>query len=101
MDWTAITVAAFGGGTLGAAIAKIIDRIIAHKLDRKDKREDCADDRDSRISALEKSDQRRDKSEQAILKALYALLAHSITGNNTGDMKKAQDRLVEFIIEKD
>ena len=101
MDWSAITIAALGGGTLGAGLAKIIDRIVAHKFARKDKREDCADDHEKRIADLEAADKRRDRTEQAMLRALYALLAHSITGNETGAMRMAQDKLVEFIIDKD
>ena len=94
---------ALGGGAFGAGIVagimKLVDRHYEHKLARKDKREDCANDHEERITALEQEKERREKTEQAMLKALYALLGHAMTGNATGRMQEAQERLIEFIID--
>ena len=110
MDLAGILGIALGSGTIGAGLMKIIDRLLEHRLARKDKKADCAEetqkrlcesvnDHDTRLRALEEAKDRRDQIEQATLKALHALLSHAITGNATGDMKRAQDSLVESIIE--
>lgn len=110
MDLAGILGIALGSGTIGAGIMKIIDRLLEHKLARKDKIADCTeetqkrlcetvDDHDARIKALECDKDHRDKFEQSALKALNALLLHAMTGNATGHMKKAQEQLVESIVE--
>ena len=48
---------------------------------------------DRRLEDLEKSD-------RAVLKAVNALLLHSMSGNNTGKMAQAQEELTNFIISK-
>lgn len=110
MDLAGILGIALGSGTLGAGIMKIIDRWYEHRLARKDKKQDCAalnmdqmscdvQDHKQRIKSLEEDKQRRDLSEQAMLKALNALLLHAMTGNATGKMQTAQENLVDSIIE--
>ncbi len=100
----------FGGGVLGGGLVKLIDRLVAHRLARKDK---AADDRhasltkmegqhaehDTRIRCLEEAAARGEKSDQITFKALNALLSHAITGNATGEMRKVQKELVDSIIE--
>jgi len=39
-------------------------------------------------------------SDRALLKAVNALLLHSMSGNDTGKMAKAQEELTNFIISK-
>lgn len=99
-----------GSGTIGAGIMKLLDRILAHKLERKDKAadekranmekvtEDVAD-HSERIRCLEKEAERGEKMDQIILKALSALISHSITGNSTGEMRKVQKQLTDSIID--
>ena len=100
----------FGGGALGAGLSKLIDRLLAHRLARKDKRADerQADmsrmekdvlDHGSRIVCLEKAAARGEAADQITFKALNALLSHAITGNATGEMRQAQKELVDSIIE--
>jgi hypothetical protein len=100
----------FGGGALGAGLVKMIDRIVAHRLARKDKAADekQADltkmatdvaDHDARILCLEQAAARGEKSDQITFKALNALLSHAITGNATGEMRKVQKELVDSIID--
>jgi len=100
----------FGSGALGAGLVKLIDRIVAHRLARKDKAADEKQanltkmvddvaDHDARILCLEQAAARGEKSDQIVFKALNALLSHSITGNATGEMRKVQKELVDSIIE--
>jgi hypothetical protein len=110
MNTVEVLTMVFGGGALGAGLSKLIDRLVAHNLARKDKLADdkladaekmAADvaDHDARILCLEKAAARSDKSDQIVCKALNALLSHSITGNATGEMRKVQKELVDSIIE--
>jgi len=100
----------FGGGVLGGGLVKLIDRLLAHRLARKDKAADekqadmtkmAADvaDHDARIHCLEEAAARGEKSDQITFKALNALLSHAITGNATGEMRKVQKELVDSIID--
>ena len=110
MNTVEVLTMVFGGGALGAGLSKLIDRLVAHKLARKDKLADekqadvekmAADvaDHDARILCLEKAAARGETSDQIVFKALNALLSHSITGNATGEMRRVQKELVDSIIE--
>lgn len=101
---------AFGSGTLGAGLMKIIDTCVAYRLKKKEhaSRKELVDAEQmqldvrscmGRLAALEEDCARRDKIEQATLKALNALLAHAITGNATGEMTRAQEKLVAAIVD--
>lgn len=101
---------ALGSGAFGAGIMKIFDRLIAHRLERKDKKADCeqanieqiqkdVSDNKGRLQALEDDRERRKRIDQATLKALNALLVHEITGNSTGAMEKEQKDLAKVLIE--
>lgn len=110
-------IAVFGGGAFTAAIIKIIDNVIMYNLNRKAKIEDTEvlniKSIEKRVVTLEDKitndcehlhaidiQMEHNSSEmQAVLKALHALLSHSMTGNETGEMKIARDNLVNFIIE--
>jgi len=100
----------FGGGALGAGLSRLTERLLAHKLARKDKladekRADMArmakdvSDHGKRIACLEKAAARGETSDQITFKALNALLSHAITGNATGEMRRVQKELVDSIIE--
>jgi len=100
----------FGGGALGAGLSKLLDRLLAHRLARKDKQADAkqADmaqltsdvaGHGERIDCLEKAAARGETADQITFKALNALLSHAITGNATGEMRKVQKELVDSIIE--
>ena len=110
MSTVEIITMVFGGGVLGGGLVKLLDRLLAHRLERKDKTTDkkqadfakMADDianHDARIACLEQSAARGEKSDQITFKALNALLSHAITGNATGEMRQAQKELVDSIIE--
>lgn len=114
--------AIFGGGAAGAAIIKLMETIIVHKLDRAAKKEDkqaaeaAADDeqmakdiddlkwrtgRDyDRLNRHDKLLESISESIQALLKAVNAVLLHNMTGNATGKMAEAQKELMDHIIEK-
>lgn len=100
----------FGGGAVGAGLVKIIDRLLAHKLARRDKAADEKQanlegmkkelaDHDGRIRCIEEAAVRGEKADQITFKVLNALLSHAITGNATGEMRRVQKELVDSIIE--
>ena len=114
--------AMFGGGASGAAIIKLIDNIVQHKMDRAAKKEDNEADEAAAdhtqigndISGL-KERSKRDyerlnrhdaaidnvvSTNQALLKAVNALLLHGMTGNASGKMADAQKELMDHIIDK-
>lgn len=105
-------------GGVGAAIVKMFESIILHRLKRKDAKEDGAaitldelklkiDEHDEKLAAdfahlklIDKRLSQSDLAEQALMKAVHALLNHSLTNNASGEMKEARDNLVNFIIDK-
>lgn len=60
----------------------------------------------SRVDALEKHEksdlvrfERQDKTNQALLKGVVALMDHAATGNSIENLKKARKEMTNFIIE--
>jgi len=61
--------------------------------DRVDKIEKHQDNDNKRLEKIEQDNRQ-------ILKALKVLIAHNITGNNTGEMKRISDELDDYLINK-
>ena len=98
-------------GAVGAGIVAGLFALFSKRMDYshedkkakmseiKDLQKQVADLRDQ----MNRTNQRLDelgKSDTAILKAVNALLLHSMTGNNTGKMAQAQEELTNYIISK-
>ena len=77
--------------------AKSPNRMQNERLDKHEewlKKHDALLDNDNkRLNALEKSN-------SLTMKALLALLKHSIDGNDTAGMKKVRDELEEYLIDR-
>jgi hypothetical protein len=105
-------------GGAGAGLIKLLDNLLVHLLNRKAKKQDSKamsmDEMQDRLDKIEERqrvdyahlkliDERllqNDLAEQAMMKAIHALLNHGISNNATGEMKTARDNLVNFIIDK-
>ena len=94
-----ITATAGAFAVIYAIISKLRmpNKIQNEKLDKHEewlKKHDALLDNDNkRLNALEKSN-------SLTMKALLALLKHSIDGNDTAGMKKVRDELEEYLIDR-
>ena len=100
----------FGTLGFGAGIWKLVEIAYAHRLERRSKKKD-ADAKtidtltknsnvcNARLTALEEISERRGKTDQAMLKALNAILLHLMSNNSKGEMKDAQQKLLETMID--
>lgn len=105
-------------GGAGAGLIKLLDNLLMHLLNRKAKKQDSKamsteemQDRLDKIEERQRADYahlklidkrllQNDLAEQAMMKAIHALLNHGISNNASGEMKTARDNLVNFIIDK-
>lgn len=104
-------------GGVGAALIKAVESLGMFLLKRKaDKKDGEAMTMEELQKKVEKHDEQlasdcahlklidkrlyqSDLAEQALMKAVHALLNHSLTNNASGEMKEARDNLVNFIID--
>ena len=101
--WQAVLVVCGGIATLGGAAAAI-QKLLAPLLNisRRVEKVEAHDDRDMRrFEEIDKKLARQNEENQAMMKALYALLGHSIDGNSIEALKGARASLTDYIIEKD
>ncbi len=105
-------------GGAGAGLIKLLDNLLMHLLNRKAKKQDSKamsmDEMQDRLDKIEERQRvdyahlklidkrllQNDLAEQAMMKAIHALLNHGISNNAAGEMKTARDNLVNFIIDK-
>lgn len=98
-------------GAVGAGIVAGLFTLFGKRMDqtheeKKDKMNELKDLRGQVADLQKQMSQTRqrlddmDKSDRALLKAVNALLLHSMSGNATGKMAKAQEELTNFIISK-
>ena len=67
---------------------------------RLDKHDQLLDNDNQRLKALEAWRAEKNDSERLIMKALYAMMQHSIDGNHTQKIKDSMDELEKFIFNK-
>lgn len=93
--------------TLITSIANIIATIIARAKAPEVKQDERITKLEERMTWAEeklandkKEFERYEKSNKIVLKSLLALMRYSIDGNNINDLKKAAEKLDDFIIDK-
>ena len=67
---------------------------------RLDKHDQLLDNDNPRLKALEAWRAEKNDSERLIMKALYAMMQHSIDGNHTQKIKDSMDELEEYLFKK-
>lgn len=67
---------------------------------RLDKHDQLLDNDNQRLKALEAWMAEKNDSERLIMKALYAMMQHSIDGNHTQKIKDSMDELEEYLFKK-
>lgn len=67
---------------------------------RLDKHDQLLDNDNQRLKALEAWRAEKTDSERLIMKALYAMMQHSIDGNHTQKIKDSMDELEEYLFKK-
>lgn len=67
---------------------------------RLDKHDQLLDNDNQRLKALEAWRAEKNDSERLIMKALYAIMQHSIDGNHTQKIKDSMDELEEYLFKK-
>lgn len=67
---------------------------------RLDKHDQLLDNDNQRLKALEAWRAEKNDSERLIMKALYAMMQHSIDGNHTQKIKDSMDELEEYLFKK-
>ena len=67
---------------------------------RLDKHDQLLDNDNQRLKALEAWRAEKNDSERLIMKALYAIMQHSLDGNHTQKIKDSMDELEKFIFNK-
>lgn len=67
---------------------------------RLDKHDQLLDNDNQRLKALEAWRAEKNNSERLIMKALYAIMQHSLDGNHTQKIKDSMDELEKFIFNK-
>ena len=67
---------------------------------RLDKHDQLLDNDNQRLKALEAWRAEKNDSERLIMKALYAMMQHSIDGNHTQKIKDSMDELEEYLFKR-
>lgn len=86
-------------GGAAAVIVKVFKPIFSHskrleEVERHDKTDLL------RFSDIDKKFHLQELESQAVIKALYAIMEHEISGNSIEKLKTAKSELVKYIIEK-
>lgn len=104
--WNLIQIACAGIITLGGAGAIIVGLYKWAKKpdDNRDellkKHDELLDSDNKRLKELEAWRAEKNNSERLIMKALYAMMQHSIDGNHTQKIKDSMDELEEYLFKK-
>lgn len=104
--WNLIQIACAGIITLGGAGAIIVGLYKWAKKpdDNRDellkKHDELLDSDNKRLKELEVWRVEKNDSERLIMKALYAMMQHSIDGNHTQKIKDSMDELEEYLFKK-
>lgn len=100
-EWSWVVTVCGGVATIGGAVA-VLRKMFA-PLTNLSKRVEVVEAHDQRdMERFEDINMRmvlQKKESQAMMKALYAIMGHSIDGNSTDDLKKARASLIEHIID--
>jgi hypothetical protein len=67
---------------------------------RLDKHDELLDNDNRRLNALEAWKAEKNDSERLIMKALYAMMQHSLDGNHTDKIKASMGELEEYLFNK-
>ena len=104
--WNIIQIVAAGIVLLGSAGGVVVTlyRYARKPNDsqnaRLDKHDQLLDNDNQRLKALEAWRAEKNDSERLIMKALYAIMQHSLDGNHTQKIKDSMDELEKFIFNK-
>lgn len=104
--WNLIQIACAGIITLGGAGAIIVGlykwakKPDDNRDDRLKRHDEMLDNDNQRLKALEAWRAEKNDSERLIMKALYAIMQHSLDGNHTQKIKDSMDELEKFIFNK-
>ena len=104
--WSIIQIIAAGIVLLGSAGGVVVTlyRYAKKPNDsqnaRLDKHDQLLDNDNQRLKALEAWRAEKNDSERLIMKALYAMMQHSIDGNHTQKIKDSMDELEEYLFKK-
>lgn len=104
--WNIIQIACAGIITLGGAGAIIVGlykwakKPDDNRDDRLKRHDEMLDNDNQRLKALEAWRAEKNDSERLIMKALYAIMQHSLDGNHTQKIKDSMDELEKFIFNK-
>lgn len=104
--WNIIQIVAAGIVLLGSAGGVVVTlyRYARKPNDsqnaRLDKHDQLLDNDNQRLKALEAWRAEKNDSERLIMKALYAMMQHSIDGNHTQKIKDSMDELEEYLFKR-
>lgn len=104
--WSVIQIIAAGIVLLGSAGGVVVTlyRYARKPNDsqnaRLDKHDQLLDNDNQRLKALEAWRAEKNDSERLIMKALYAMMQHSIDGNHTQKIKDSMDELEEYLFKR-
>lgn len=90
-------------GGAGAIVATIIRWLRKPDTDRDDKlkrHDDMLDSDNKRLKELEKEQEDMKEAQQVLMKAMLALMSHSIDGNHTDELKHARDEMQDFLLRR-
>lgn len=104
--WNIIQIACAGIITLGGAGAIIVGLYKRAKKpdddrdDRLKRHDEMLDSDNKRLKALEAWRAEKNDSERLIMKALYALMQHSLDGNHTEKITASMSELEEYLFKR-
>ena len=89
-----------GAGTIIVGLYKRARNPNDSQNARLDKHDQLLDNDNQRLKALEAWRAEKNDSERLIMKALYAMMQHSIDGNHTQKIKDSMDELEEYLFKR-
>lgn len=89
-----------GAGTIIVGLYRYARKPNDSQNARLDKHDQLLDNDNQRLKALEAWRAEKNDSERLIMKALYAMMQHSIDGNHTQKIKDSMDELEEYLFKK-
>ena len=89
-----------GAGTIIVGLYKWAKKPDDDRDDRLKKHDELLDSDNQRLKVLEAWRAEKNDSERLIMKALYAMMQHSIDGNHTQKIKDSMDELEEYLFKK-
>lgn len=89
-----------GAGTIIVGLYRFAKKPDDDRDDRLKRHDELLDSDNQRLKALEAWKAEKNDSERLIMKALYAMMQHSIDGNHTQKIKDSMDELEEYLFKK-